>query len=120
MFFPHIRPRDCVLCFPSLIWLAIISVGAAFLPVSAVVKVLLVIILWSMLFAWVLEGSYEPFAIQKAPLTRVLFESEKDRVADVEGKVIFDLDRYLLLLTENKSGGSAVANPTRENRVNAF
>jgi hypothetical protein len=69
---------------------------------------------WLMLFALNL-GIYEPFDIQEAPLTRVLFESEKDCVAAVEGKVIFDLERYLLLLTENKTGKSVVAIPVEKN-----
>jgi len=39
--------------------------------------------------------SYARFLIQEAPLTRVLFESEKDQVAAVEGRVIFDIEPYL-------------------------
>src|SRR5262245_37413689 len=43
---------------------------------------------------------YARSGIPEAPLTQVLFESEKDKVASLEGKLIFDLDRYLLLYTE--------------------
>jgi hypothetical protein len=56
-----------------------------------------------MWFALRLGRHYAQFGIQKASLARVVFESEKDRVAAVEGHVIFDLDRYLLLLTERES-----------------
>jgi hypothetical protein len=43
---------------------------------------------------------YARSGIPEAPSTQVLFESEKDKVASLEGKLIFDLDRYLLLYTE--------------------
>lgn len=101
-----------------------VSLGAAsilslifsvpFLPGSAVVRLPLAIILWCMLFALFLGGIYEPRVIQVAPLTRVLFESEKDRVAAVEGKVIFDLERYVLLRTEDKSGKPVAAIPHKK------
>jgi hypothetical protein len=56
-----------------------------------------------MYFALFLGEYYARFDIEEAPLTRVLFESEKDRLAAVEGKIIFDLERYLLPLSESKS-----------------
>jgi len=43
---------------------------------------------------------YARSGIPEAPLTQVLFESEKDKVASLEGKLIFDLDRYVLLYIE--------------------
>ena len=44
---------------------------------------------------------YARSRIPEAPLTQVLFESEKDKVASLEGKLVFDLDRYLLLYIES-------------------
>jgi hypothetical protein len=44
---------------------------------------------------------YARSGIPEAPLTQVLFESEKDKVASLEGKLIFDLERYLLLYVES-------------------
>src|SRR6516164_10435426 len=43
---------------------------------------------------------YARSGIPEAPLTQVLFESEKDKVASLGGKLIFDLDRYVLLYIE--------------------
>jgi hypothetical protein len=40
---------------------------------------------------------------KKTLLSQVFFESEKDKLASLEGKIIFDLERYLLLFTESKS-----------------
>lgn len=91
--------------------LLVCSVAVAFFKANTVVTVLLLIIPVSVFFASSLGSFYKSLEIKEAPRARVLFESEKDQVAAVEGHVIFDLDRYLLLLTENKSGGSVVAIP---------
>ena len=74
----------------------------SFAPGSAVIKVLLIAILSSAVFANGLGFYLKESEIHIAPLTRVLFESEKDEVAGIEGKIIFDLDRYLLLWMETK------------------
>ena len=89
-------------------FLILIGVCVSFLRTSAVVKALLVIILWAMTFALLFGTNEKSAEIQEEPLTRVLFESEKDGVAAVEGKVIFDLERYLLLFNENKADTSVV------------
>ena len=80
-----------------------IFLGASFVPGSAVIKVLFLTICWSVIFARAAGDRLKPHEIEVAPLTRILFESEKDKVTSVEGKVIFDLDRYLLLNTGPKS-----------------
>ena len=101
--------RAILLCgLFSLTMLAGLSGGVAYFPGSTVVRLLIVTVTYSMFFALVLGFLYVPIGVQEAPLSRILFESEKDRVAAVEGRVIFDLDRYLLLLTENKSYKSRV------------
>jgi hypothetical protein len=89
----------------SLLMLTSLLFGDSFLPTgtNTGVRVLLVMVPWSVTFALFLGNKYEPLEIQEAPLTRVLFESDKDHAAAVEGKLIFDLDRYLLLFTEAKS-----------------
>src|SRR6266481_1770845 len=69
---------------------------------------------FSMSFALLLGSAYEPYAIDEEPLSRVLFESEKDHIAAIKGKAIFDLDRFLLLSTEDKSGSHVVAIPNEK------
>jgi hypothetical protein len=50
------------------------------------------------LFA-ICHGAFlEPFYLLYEPVSRVTFESDKDRNAFLEGKIIYDLDRYLLLV----------------------
>jgi|GraSoi2013_100cm_1033763.scaffolds.fasta_scaffold68161_3 hypothetical protein len=44
--------------------------------------------------------------IKVGAITKVLFESEKDKVGTVQGRVIFDLDRYLLLFLERSAENS--------------
>jgi hypothetical protein len=95
----------------SLLALPILTFGVAFVPITRVVKVMFVMAASSIFFAHYLGSHYEPYAIRERPLSRVLFESEKDKVAAVEGKAIFDLERYLLLLTEDKTVKSVVAIP---------
>jgi hypothetical protein len=82
----------------------------SFSRVSSAIKALLVSTVCLLSFATTL-GYFEKSAeIYSGSITRVFFESEKDKVARLEGKVIFDLDRYLLLLTESKQR-SVVAIP---------
>jgi hypothetical protein len=81
----------------------VLYAGARYVPVGKGVKVLIVTATWAMAFALLLGNFLAHFDIEEAPLSRIVFESEKDQVAAVEGKVIFDLDRYFLLLTQSKS-----------------
>jgi hypothetical protein len=99
----------------SLIAFLILTVGISFVRVSTVTRAVLLIAPCSMFFALGLGSTYEPLAIKGAPLARVLYEPEKDRVTGVEGRIIFDLDRYLLILTESESS-DMVAIPHEEIR----
>jgi hypothetical protein len=73
-------------------------VFTSFLPGNVVIKLLLMVTVWCALFALFTGLDRYRYGVPGV-LTRVLFESEKDRVAGAEGYVIFDLDRYLLLGT---------------------
>jgi hypothetical protein len=77
--------------FASLTVLLYLVIGSSFVPVSIVVRALVVTVTWLLIFALGLGSLYAPLDIQEAPLARVLFESEKDRVVVVEGKVILTL-----------------------------
>jgi hypothetical protein len=78
-------------------------VGVSFLPGSAAIKGLLIAIVWCAALANGVGYYVKPNQVGRAPSTRVYFESEKDKDGVLEGKVIFDLDRYLLLNTGHKS-----------------
>jgi len=84
-----------------LIWYLFVAVS--FFPGNAAIKALLIAIIWSSIFAFGLGYFVKPVDIKRSPRTKVLYESEKDKVDNVEGKVIFDLERYLLLFTYTKS-----------------
>lgn len=71
--------------------------GASYVHAGKGVKLLIITAIWAMAFALLLGNFLARFDIEEAPLSRIVFESEKDQVGAVEGKVIFDLDRYLLL-----------------------
>jgi len=101
---PDNRLREILLVVLwSLDCLAVLSFAVTYVPVSTGWRLLIVIIPCSALFALTLGRYYGRFDVQEGPLTQVLFESEKDKVAAVEGRVIFDLERYLLLFTKSKS-----------------
>jgi hypothetical protein len=104
IFLPDNKLRSILLVIlVSLFFLAGLSWAVTHIPVSTGVRLLLATVPWSMYFALFLGEYHVRFDIEEAPLTRVLFESEKDRLAAVQGKIIFDLERYLLLLSESKS-----------------
>jgi hypothetical protein len=84
-----------------LLWYFFVAVS--FYPGNAAIKALLIAIIWSSIFAAGIGAFVKPGEIELSPRTRVLYESEKDKVDNVEGKVIFDLERYLLLFTYSKS-----------------
>ncbi len=112
---PHTKLRGILfVIIVSLIGLFTLTWGVAWVPTSTAVKVLLVTVPFSMSFALLLGSAYEPYAIDEEPLSRVLFESEKDHIAAIKGKAIFDLDRFLLLSTEDKSGSHVVAIPNEK------
>jgi hypothetical protein len=84
---------------------------AARVSAGAVVKLLMVAIPWATLFALLLGYRYEPDAIKNRSLSRVLYETDKDHVTAKEGRQVFDLDRYLLISVEDKSGHYFLAIP---------
>jgi hypothetical protein len=61
-------------------------------------KVLMFIFFMAIVFAFCHGLILEPLLLFYAPVSRVTFEIDKDRSVSLEGKIIYDLDRYLLLL----------------------
>jgi hypothetical protein len=65
-------------------------------------KALMFSFVMSIVFALCHGALLEPSYLLYEPVSRVTFESDKDRNAFLEGKIIYDLDRYLLLLIADK------------------
>jgi hypothetical protein len=67
-------------------------------------KALMFIFFMAIVFAFCHGLILEPLFLFYAPVSRITFEIDKDRSVSLEGKIIYDLDRYLLLVIgDNKS-----------------
>ena len=64
-------------------------------------KALMFLFFMSIVFAICHGLVLEPLYLLYEPVSRVTFESDKNRNTFLEGKIIYDLDRYLLLLIGN-------------------
>jgi len=61
-------------------------------------KALVIIFSMSIGFAFCYGAFLEPLSLISKPVSRVTLESDKNRNALLEGKIIYDVNRYLLLL----------------------
>jgi hypothetical protein len=95
-----------VVTFLLMVLLLVLAIVAYVLPIRGAwlrIAWLCVLFIWLTALAFFFGNWYAPYAIKEGPLSQILYESEKDRIAAVEGRVIFDLDRYLLMLIDDKS-----------------
>ena len=76
-------------------------VFTSFLPVDAVIKLVLMLVVWCALFS-MFTGFERYRGGAPGVLATVFFESGEGKVDSIEGFVIFDLDRYLLISPERK------------------
>jgi hypothetical protein len=103
-------------CFlAATFWVFWLYVAVSFVPSSDVIRFLFLTLVWSVIFAAAAGESWKPSQVEAEPLTKVLFVSERDKAVTVEGKLIFDLDRYLLLWVdpEESTEGKSATNVGR-------